>query len=1498
MGTVRMGKNKHRGKGMNLFAGIAGAMLLMLASPRAVMAQTPVFPDDQAAYLKAITSFLVEADKKEGTAFIEKTFTPFWNGSYLDQATRARMVAISNVMGKKRFRAIPDFMDMLGTAEAFSAKGHSPAEFDAWMKGLERAGRSSRKQDMADYLEMGKLLLSGTKLYETAGAEWHARTERFIFMYDTVPKVKFPKTDLVWATKTDSSVIEGTEGIFLPMQNLWTGKAGKITWKRAGLAPEKTFVAWEHGYSLKLKTTEVRIDSVNFTDPYFDKVLLGTVVDKLRANVTAERASYPQFESFDLRKRIIDIVPGIDFEGGFAMQGAKLQGYGSKEEPASLTFKRENKPFIITRGLVFTIEPEKVSSEDVSVKILLDKDSITHPSVSLRFMRDKKQLTLIKRDEGLSKGPFYDTYHALDMYFEELRWKQGDPLVQLGNMQGTTQTRTSFESFNYFEQRRYIALMGISEVHPLSLLYEFSRKEGNEFQAKDYAVYTKLQMSQVVPMLVDMANKGFVHYDMDEERVTILPRLKQHILSSAGKVDYDVLQFNSNSPDGVNGTINLLNNDLALNGVSRITLSDSQNVQIYPAEKLVTVKKDRDFSFGGVVKAGKLTFFGKEYFFHYEPFTIDLLNVDSVGFMADSFEPDESGNHRLVKVKNVLENVTGSLEVDAPSNKSGLQQKKYPEYPKFNSTKESFVFYDKGSIQRGAYKRDKFYYKSDPFVIDSLDNFTNEGLKFDGTLVSAGIFPDIRETLRLQQDYALGFVRPTGDGGLPLYSKKAKFSNTLKLDNKGLHGDGDLAFLTTIAKGKDLVFTPDTTFGVADTLYNGAASSPTLNVPNVQASNVFLRLEPAKDMLLARNLSAPMVMYDKQAYLYGKTELSPKGMNGAGLVDFTNATLKSKLFNFKTVQVHADTSDFRLTEGDTASIAFRTDNVNATVKLDERVGEFVSNGNETKVEFPYNQYICYMDRFKWYMDQGDIELESDRTASAGNEDLQLSGSNFISVNPGQDSLRFMAPKARYDLKQHLITANEVQYIKVADALITPDSMLVRIRKNAEMDPLNHAVVTANFVNKYHTIHDATVKIAARRQYSGSGTYDYKDETGKVFPITMKTINVDTAFQTYAIGTVPQEAGFQLSPAFDFFGEVKLEAATKELKFTGSTRIMHECAGISKNWMNFTGRIDPMEVFIPVSDSLMDAEGLPIGAGIYMTKDDPFRTYGTFLSRKQDKADRDIISAKGLLFYDKVMKAYLISNKDKIRQHNLPGNLVLLSTESCLLSGDGHISQGVDLGQVKSDAYGTIEYRGDSARTTAHVTLLADFPFLDNALEKMVADMAAYPEQKQVDLSKTPYERSLREVLGKEKSDKLISELSIKGEVKKLPDELVKAITFCDLGLRWNTADEAWQSYGPLGVGSVLKKPLYRYLKGKAEFQRKRSGDVMTILLMLDDQTYWFFQYARNYLYVYSSSTEFNTMISELKDDKRQFPGKKGAPDYQFILTNKRKVDEFRDRFGL
>jgi hypothetical protein len=52
------------------------------------------------------------------------------------------------------------------------------------------------------------------------------------------------------------------------------------------------------------------------------------------------------------------------------------------------------------------------------------------------------------------------------------------------------------------------------------------------------------------------------------------------------------------------------------------------------------------------------------------------------------------------------------------------------------------------------------------------------------------------------------------------------------------------------------------------------------------------------------------------------------------------------------------------------------------------------------------------------------------------------------------------------------------------------------------------------------------------------------------------------------------------------------------------------------------------------------------------------------------------------------------------------------------------------------------------------------------------------------------------------------------------------------------------------------------------------------------------------LYAFSSDQQFNTMISEAKDDKRKLPDNKDGPEYQYVLTNKKKVDDFRERFGL
>jgi hypothetical protein len=223
---------------------------------------------------------------------------------------------------------------------------------------------------------------------------------------------------------------------------------------------------------------------------------------------------------------------------------------------------------------------------------------------------------------------------------------------------------------------------------------------------------------------------------------------------------------------------------------------------------------------------------------------------------------------------------------------------------------------------------------------------------------------------------------------------------------------------------------------------------------------------------------------------------------------------------------------------------------------------------------------------------------------------------------------------------------------------------------------------------------------------------------------------------------------------------------------------------------------------------------------------------------------------------------------------------------------------VDVGRVQVTNVGGLRFGTEEKLATTSGVMLVDFFFHDNALDRMVSEIQAYPEQKPLDITKTYYEKTLRELLGLERSDKLISELSIKGEIKRLPDEVMKSIVFGDVKMHWDGPEQSWLSDGDIGIATVGKKALYRYVKGKIHLERKRSGDIMTIFLQLDDQTYWFFQYTRNYLYAYSSDEQFNTMISELKDDKKKLDSKKDEPAYQFSIGTRQRVNAFRDRFGL
>jgi hypothetical protein len=192
--------------------------------------------------------------------------------------------------------------------------------------------------------------------------------------------------------------------------------------------------------------------------------------------------------------------------------------------------------------------------------------------------------------------------------------------------------------------------------------------------------------------------------------------------------------------------------------------------------------------------------------------------------------------------------------------------------------------------------------------------------------------------------------------------------------------------------------------------------------------------------------------------------------------------------------------------------------------------------------------------------------------------------------------------------------------------------------------------------------------------------------------------------------------------------------------------------------------------------------------------------------------------------------------------------------------------------------------------------MLNFPIDEGSLKYIHEQIEKWPTLQPVDITRTKYEKSLIEILGTEKSDKLISELGLSGQMKRIPDELLATFYLADVKFKWNPIDETFQSQGQIGIASMDKKQLFKYVKGKIEIEKKRGADVLRMYIELDPSVWYYFEYKLGIMNILSSDKELGAKMGEIKDDKRRFDEGRYKYSYLFI-NNKKKRDDFVARFS-
>ena len=1331
------------------------------------------FPKERDKFVKEWQKLVLDDD---AVPFLKEDLPQRIKGSLLNETQFHRLVDQCNKYAEKEIPLYPEIYHYM-IASIYLVENKCQSDLvNPWFKYVDDYAKEPG-EELTAFLKFSANFFRYGSFYREPTYRWTYSKGQLAWEEGKTLKIKATGIDLKCLKYNgnqkleDSIVIYGTTGYFDVIQNKWQASKGIVTWEKVKFSKSETF-ANLRSYKCDFSTAKLKVDTVELTTPYFKTPILGRLQDLTSLDL-GEGEKSPQFNSFEKRLKIPNLRDQMDYDGGFTLEGPDFIGRGTPDKPAKIIFKRQNAPLFEISSIYFEMNPQQIISRNAKAKMLYKSgDSLMIQSCFFTLNEQNKEITINAIKKGAEYVPFIDSYFQVYVFAPVLTWEFGTPNPYFTYEVGTAQEqkKASFQSMNFYDPAIYAKFQSIGAIHPFVQIASLVNKSNRmELTEGEVANVLKKTIDQSKPLLVDMASFDFLTLDGEARKVVISPKLLAYAAASSGENDYDNINILSDlRPQTMRETkeqiaadaylsemarnmelrnkekrgtkayaeIQLDLNEMRLNQIDAVALSQVQQTTIYPDSNHVTMYKNRDMGFRGWLVAGKLELHTNFSKFDYEAFKINLLSTDEASLRVIPLRK-EDGTERIYMFS-TIKNIKGELQIDDSHSKSGIKASNH-QFPILKSIAESKVYYNSKDILKGAYDSTRFYYAISPFELDSLDNFSEASLRFEGSLNSAGIFPKIPEPLKIMNDYSFGFVAQAPAEGYPFYETDTKYQNKIFLSNNGLQGTGTINFLQSVSVSKKLTFLPDSTIGLA--VFDNKELGTGVRYPVVHSEQAMISYQPRKALMKVSSYGQnPLQMFKENVAMNGTILLDKKGMTGIGIIEFKEASLNSKEYVFTNEDILSENSSFslrnRFSQYGENPLAIQSDEMKTNISFKSRIGEFSSNGTK-RIMFPANSYYCQMDKFTWFMDGESLDFQKNKGGETSFESgADLTRNNFFSTDEKQDTLQFKSLSAKYDLKTQLILCNSVDYIQVGDARIYPDSSRVCIRKAAAMDSLKNATIVANYITKFHTFKEANVKISSRKYYEGSAKYPYYDRDSNLTVIPMssiKFVNVTTTAQ----GEVKEKDRFKLSKEFDYYGSIIVKASNQGLFLNGSTRINHSCQ-YDKSWMTFEDTVLAKNIQIPIKPDPKNAKGERLAAGFlwYQTdRSDSLRIYPSFLSKTEGSEDPSLFSSNGYLQFNQTLSEYQIASKNRLNKIDSLSNMLTLDVNTCKVIGLGDIELGINTGDVKMEFYGKIEFDQENNKTRIASNAKVSIPIAANVMENMATKIKTQVGAKELDIKK-------------------------------------------------------------------------------------------------------------------------------------------------------------------
>ncbi|MCL2414269.1 MAG: hypothetical protein FWC94_03345 [Bacteroidales bacterium] len=1458
-------------------------------------------PDITAFSQEAERFFLTDRNADRRTqaraAELVDEFLPVFNR--LTVPEQRAFLEMSNAALRANMRPFPTFENVLRATINFFENNQSAVSFSRYIYALNRIAENRRMRDFDLLLVSTNRMFETGFLHESMSVRWRVDGESSFEFVEGNPRFVFLGTNLIGYAHNDSTKIHSTRGIFYPLTQMWFGVGGLVDFTRAGFDMNEMFAQLQAEYEINLRRARFEVDSVLFFNKiYFDRPLLGRLEERILANVRQGEASFPMFVSYDHSLVIRNIFEGVDFEGQYTQAGSRVRS-GSADNFATLRFRQGDQTILTVSARNFLFGQNRISTRMAEVHIPIGDEEIRHLVAEVRYDDTRRELIILHPEMNAFRTPIHNSYHQLDMYVEAIYWSLDSAFMDFRMLRIPNNAGVGvFESKNFFSQHDMEVFLQQSEDNLFHLLRRMSEQHNTRtLQLRAIAQFLRRDITQTRIMLFRLASMGFVHYNREREEAELLPKLFHFLQSSAERTDFDVLRIVSRQVDAPNARLNLETNELQIFGVERVVLSLAQNVYVIPDGQTITMKQNRDFSFDGTIRSGRFNFVAERSFFDYENFTISMDTIESMTFSVRYGQPDIFGNFQTRAIDATIEELSGVIFIDSAINRSGREQ--FTHFPIFESFQNSYVRFEDSTIQNGVYLAENFYFTVYPFRLENLHNFETDNIRFPGYLTSAGIFPTIYESLIVMPDFSLGFTTVPPEGFWKIYGGRGKFHDTLRLSNDGLIGSGQMDFMTSTSFSNRFIFMPDSANAIIQR-FDVEAQTISPEFPQAEGRTADLHWQPYQDLFSVENRTDGFSVFDDEVRFFGELILSSGGMIGDGRAVFENkAEMSSEKFIIRNRDLFSDTVSFALKSGDGRSIAIESENYTVHVNFDAQRAHFESNDPTVFLEFPHIRFLCFINELEWDMASNMAYLKNTRPSSFSDEELDamslrelvaigddLPGSKFISLHPRQDSLTFISPRAQYNLQTNELNIQQVRIIYTADIAVQPSEGDITVGRDSYIQPFENANLLVGVHNQFFDIFDATVEIQGRNRFTASGTFNYVDATGEIFPLFFERLTPNRDGITTGTSTIDEESDFSLSPAFGFAGQVTMSANDPYLHFSGNSRINHICEEEDeRSWFRINTPIDPENVRIPITETVTRGgreAGRTEGTGFYMSnRGDLFPAFFSPIR----STDRPVLTRTGTLFFDNEQRSYII---EPTEEENEAGRLIFNTTD-CTFTLHGAPDFNLDLGRVGFCSFGMLQHNFRNNSTVFDAVIGLDFFFEQRALNILVRNLESLAVGAEQSTDK--FVDFVRSQLPQEEAERLEREIRMFGAVRRLPSDLERTILFSDVNLQWDEGSRSFVSVGKLGVAAVGSTQINRSVNGVLQLIRSPRGDVLNLYLEIAPRIWYFFSYSDGLMQAISSEDDFNDLITEQRVSRRRLRGD-GGGRYEFGISTLRHRNLF------